>query len=390
MEGKDGATRCAGRPSKTPNLRPKEANVMTFAEARSARTHESTQVAAGLDGIVVAETRLSSVDGHRGRLIIAGHPVAELVATHRFEDAAALLLGRTALAPAIGQGRLEAFERLGSLGGALDAGTAMAGLRGAIAQLDLRDDAQTPPRLVGAVAVYTCAWARRRRGLDPVRPDPDASHASDLLRMLSGETATTSRVRALDAYLTTVSDHGMNASTFAARVVASTRGDMVSAVTAALGALAGPLHGGAPGPVLDMLDAIGTADRARAWLQAELTGGQRIMGMGHRVYRVRDPRAEVLERVVRGLDACAPERLELARAVELEAERLLGERHPGRELRANVEFYTALLLEALDVPRELFTAVFASARVAGWCAHVLEQWQNGKLIRPLSRYVGRA
>jgi citrate synthase len=182
-----------------------------------------------------------------------------------------------------------------------------------------------------------------------------------------------------------VSDHGLNASTFAARVVASTASDTVSAVVAALGALKGKLHGGAPGPVLDMLDAIDEPARARAWLEAALARGERIMGMGHRVYRVRDPRAFVLERAVAKL---APNpRLLLARAVEREARALLSARHPNRPLEANVEFYTAVLLEAVGLPRTTFTPTFAVGRTAGWCAHVAEQRRVGKLIRPRSAYV---
>src|SRR6185295_10296073 len=175
-----------------------------------------------------------------------------------------------------------------------------------------------------------------------------------------------------EAYLVTVVDHGMNASTFAARVVASTASDMVSAVVAAIGALKGKLHGGAPGPVLDMLDAVGEASRARAWIEEALGRGERIMGMGHRVYRVRDPRAFVLERAIAKLETVRPrgDRLALARAVE-----------------ANVEFYTAVLLETVGLDRSLFTPTFAAGRVAGWCAHVAEQRRVGKLIRPRSAYV---
>jgi citrate synthase len=182
----------------------------------------------------------------------------------------------------------------------------------------------------------------------------------------------------------------MNASTFTARVIASTRSDLVSAVVGAVGALKGPLHGGAPGPVLEMLDAIAEPGRAEAWLRAELAAGRRIMGMGHRVYRVRDPRAAVFERTLTGLDGAgrARERLALARAVEATAERLLAERHPARALKANVEFYTAVLLDALGLPRALFSATFAVGRAAGWAAHVLEQRAEDRLIRPRSAYVG--
>ena len=195
---------------------------------------------------------------------------------------------------------------------------------------------------------------------------------------------------ALEAYLVTMAEHGMNASTFAARVVASTGSDLVSGIVAALGALKGPLHGGAPGPVLDMLDAVGEPERAAAWLDGELQAGRRIMGMGHRVYRVRDPRAAVLEKAVEALEgggvACS--RLRLARATEEAAEELLKRRHSDRPLRANVEFYTAVLLEAVGLPRDVFTATFAVGRVVGWCAHVAEQRRTGRLIRPSARYVG--
>jgi citrate synthase len=251
------------------------------------------------------------------------------------------------------------------------------------------DEAADAVRLVAATAVVTGAWARVHADLAPMVPDEDLGHAADLSRMIRGNVADPARVRALQRYLVTVADHGMNASTFAARVVASTGSDAVSAVVAALGALKGPLHGGAPGPVLDMLDAIGEPARARDWIAAELAARRRIMGMGHRVYRVRDPRAAVLESAVSELERDASERrLALARAVEREATDLLAVRHPDRALRANVEFYTAVLLEAVGVPRSLFTAVFACSRVGGWLAHIAEQRRTGRLIRPQSRYVG--
>jgi citrate synthase len=182
----------------------------------------------------------------------------------------------------------------------------------------------------------------------------------------------------------------MNASTFTARVVASTHSDAVSAIVAALGALKGPLHGGAPGPVLAMLDAIGQPQNAAAWIARELAAGRRIMGMGHRIYRVRDPRAAVLERAVERLHAAGvvSERLALARAVETVAVASLHEHRPERRMAANVEFYTAVILDAVGLPQELFTATFAVARVAGWLAHVDEQLAHGRLIRPSSRYIG--
>jgi citrate synthase len=218
-----------------------------------------------------------------------------------------------------------------------------------------------------------------------VAPDPALGHAADYLRMTLGRAGSAGCVRALDAYLVTVIDHAMSASTFTARVIASTHADLISAVVGAVGALKGPLHGGAPGPVLDMLDAIGAPAGAEAWLLGELAAGRRIMGMGHRVYRVRDPRAAVLEQAVRPLHS---PRLELARAVEQAAAKILRDHKPDRPLAANVEFFTAVLLDAVGLPRAQFAPTFAVSRIAGWSAHVIEQHRTGRLIRPASRYVG--
>jgi citrate synthase len=200
-------------------------------------------------------------------------------------------------------------------------------------------------------------------------------------------------VSALDQYLVTVADHGLNASTFAARVVASTGAGLTSAAIAALSALKGPLHGGAPGPVLDMLDAIGAPEHAAAWLEHSLARGERLMGFGHRIYRVRDPRADALRAALQALgrQRGAPSaRLALAEVVELAALSLLRRAKPQRPLDTNVEFYTALLLEALEIPRDGFTCLFAAGRIGGWVAHAREQVLHGRLIRPQSRYVGPA
>jgi len=254
---------------------------------------------------------------------------------------------------------------------------------------DPEEDALT---LVAAVPVANGWWWAHRSGRTASDPRADLDTAADYLRMITGRGPSDAEARGMNRYLVTVSDHGMNASTFTARVIASTRSDIVSAVVGAVGALKGPLHGGAPGPVLAMLDSIGTPDAARAWLEGELDAGRRIMGMGHRVYRVRDPRAAVFERALGELEQTGSTsgRLVLARAVETEAEALLAERHPGRSLKANVEFYTAVLLEALGLPRELFPATFAAGRVAGWVGHYLEQKEEDRLIRPRSQYVGAA
>ncbi|MGB6449722.1 MAG: citrate synthase, partial [Steroidobacteraceae bacterium] len=238
---------------------------------------------------------------------------------------------------------------------------------------------------------FTAALVRLHSGNRPIAPDPSSDHVADFLRMLRGQPASRCEVAALEKYLVTVADHGLNASTFAARIVASTRAGLVSATIAALSALKGPLHGGAPGPVLDMLDAIGTAENAVPWLERALSRGERLMGFGHRIYRVRDPRADALREALRVLGAergASSARLALAEAVESAALELLRHKKPDRMLDTNVEFYTALLLEALAIPRDTYTCVFAMGRVGGWIAHAREQVLHGRLIRPQSRYVG--
>lgn len=350
----------------------------------------------GLDGVIAAETRLSMVDGVGGRLVIRGHDVESLVDGPRFETVLALLwdgllpelpstddLGR-----ALGAARETVFDRLAARLALVSDLSPMDALRALIAQLPDGDDLDTALQLVAAPAVLTSALARVCSGEAPIAPEPDREHAADMLAML-GRPADEDRTRALAAYMAVVSDHGLNASTFAARVVASTRAGLTSAVTAGLGALKGPLHGGAPGPVIDMLDAIGTADRAEAWLEAALDRGERLMGFGHRIYRVRDPRADALKRVIsERLGTASGHRIELARAVETAALGALQRRKPDRPLDVNVEFYTALLLEGLGFASEDFTCVFAAGRIAGWIAHAVEQVAGGRLIRPQSHYIG--
>jgi citrate synthase len=361
-------------------------------------------LANGLEGVIAAETLLSDVDGERGRLILVGHDVEELAGRASFAEVCALFLGGSGAEAAAGlaRGRALGFDRLSRIGDALDAADGMDALRAATAHLP---DAAPPLEIVGALATFAAAWSRRKAGQAPIPPDATLDHAADYLRMIrgaaplgpSGAAGGAERrgfkdaAKALDAYLVTVIDHGMNASTFTARVVTSTGSDLVSSVVAAIGALKGPLHGGAPGPVLDMLDAIGEPSKAEAWLEAEIAAGRRLMGMGHRIYRVRDPRAAVLERALERLEASGVKtgRLALARAVERAAEGVLARRHPDRALKANVEFYTAVLLDAVGLPRTLFSSTFAAARAAGWCAHVAEQRAHGRLIRPQSRYVGK-
>jgi citrate synthase len=351
---------------------------------------------------VVAETQLSQVDGAQGRLVVRGFDVEALAASRGFEAVAALLLegalgdaqGLAAMKRELGRARVRAHEELAAradLGATSAPDEAMVALRAGIATLSAEgSDRQVQLRMLAAVAVQAAAWHRARQGLALVTPDPERGHAEDLLRLLRGEAPSQAEAAALDAYLVTVAEHGMNASTFTARVVASTDSDAVSAVVAAIGTLKGPLHGGAPGPVLDMLDAIGRPEHAEKWLREELAAGRRIMGLGHRVYRVRDPRAAVLEGAVARLEdeGHVSPYLELARAVERFAVGVLAERYPERHLETNVEFYTAVLLDVLRIPRGLFTAVFAAARTAGWLAHIDEQRAAHRLIRPRQRYVG--
>jgi citrate synthase len=216
------------------------------------------------------------------------------------------------------------------------------------------------------------------------------THAANFLYMLTGDTPEPASVRGLETYLNTVIDHGLNASTFTGRVIISTQSDMISAIVGALGALKGPLHGGAPGPALDMVFEIGTPDNAEPYLRQKLGQGERLMGFGHRVYKVRDPRAEVLSAAAEKFYRVGGnmELYNLAHSVEQAAVRLLAEYKPGRNLQTNVEFYTALLLHGLDLPTALFTPTFAIGRVGGWTAHCFEQLETGRLIRPKAAYVG--
>ena len=286
----------------------------------------------------------------------------------------------------LGLARERAFARMRDLLPSAGRLTPLAAVRLLLAGVP--DDAEDAPLLLTAtVAVGLAAAIRIRDGKPPVAPDPRAGHAADFLRMLKGTPPAPDEAAALDTYLVTAADHGLNASTFTARVAASTRASLTDAVTAALCALKGPLHGGAPGPVLDMLDAIGPAENAEAWLDAAVMRGDRLMGFGHRVYRVQDPRSDVVKAVVERLNRDVG-RLRYAEAVEQAALAVLVKRKPNRSLQTNLEFYTALLLEALGIPRDAFTGVFAVARVVGWIAHALEQQAGGRLIRPQSDYVG--
>jgi citrate synthase len=361
----------------------------------------------GLVGVIAAKTRLSEVDGTAGRLTIAGYPVEEFASKATFEEVAYLLW----------KDELPSSSRLSAFRAAMAAEqklapvtlevlkaaaeqeiTPMTALRMAAGTLDLRQaQGKTPDGIplenIAVMARFPVIVATYWRLLNEqpvIEPRADLSVTANYLYMISGEEPSEERVRGLDTYLCCVVDHGLNASTFTARVITSTGSDLTSALVGAIGALKGPLHGGAPGPALDMVFEIGDADRAEAYLRAKLDRHERLMGFGHRIYRVRDPRVEVLSAAAKRLyERDGDMRLyNLTGGVEKVAVRLLTEYYPQRSLKTNVEFYTALLLHGLGMPQELFTPTFAISRAAGWIAHCQEQRLDSRIIRPESDYIG--
>ncbi|GGB40891.1 citrate synthase/methylcitrate synthase [Roseibium aquae] len=350
-----------------------------------------TPASPGLDGIIVATTRLSEVRGKEGHLILAGRAIEDLAGFVSFEEGVRHLWKETAL-PAgptlfrdLAAARQAAWTAIPAMA-ALRSRSPILLLQTGLAGIQVPDVLHPAIAMTAAFPVLVAAAARLAEGQQPIPPDPGLGSAHDFLRMLDGTTPPMWKVEALNRYLVTIIDHGLNASTFAARVIASTQAGFQDAVIGGLAALKGPLHGGAPGPVLDMLDAIGTSGHPKQWIEAELAAGHRLMGFGHRIYRARDPRADVLKEGVRRLPKT--ERLALAEVVETAALAALRNRKPDRPLETNVEFYTAILLDGIGLERTLFTPVFAMGRVAGWCAHAAEQQAEGKLIRPKSLYAG--
>ena len=345
----------------------------------------------GLEGVVVAETVMSHADGEKGELWIRGHTLPELIAAHGYEGTVAILwqgfagegLSRASVARDLGAARSLAFSRLRVW---LEEGaTRPSGEAVRLALAALPEDSE-PAAILGVLPVAVAAWLRRARAEPPAAPDPGLGTAADLLRMIAGAPADPRRAEALDAYFTTVIENGLNASSFAARVIASTRASLVSAVLGAYCAFSGALHGGAPGPTLDMLDEIERAPDRDAWFEAKLAAGERLMGFGHRVFAGGDPRSKALEAALRRLGR--DDRLAFAADVEGRAAAAFARLRPGRELKPNVEIRAALLLDAVGLPRDAFTPVFALARAAGWLAHAMEQRQTARYIRPASVYVG--
>lgn len=367
----------------------------------------------GLMNVAVADTTIGAVHGREGFYQYRQHSAIDLAQRVGFEevwhllvigalpDAAELARFRDATAEA---SVLPERTRRALLYLARDAGRdadPVALLKAAYPlvarDLDLRPvyDATPEERRRDAVTLAALTPTilthvyRASRGIPEEARIEQAGVVGAYLAAVSGRAPSERHVAALSAYLIAVMDHGFNASTFTARVIASTGADVASCLAGALGSLTGPLHGGAPSRALDALDSVGRADRIESWIHAELDAGRRLMGFGHAVYRTADPRSVMLRRVAQDLaEHAEDDRVQRALAFEATAERVLDERKPGRGLHANVEFYAAVVMEAVGVPRDMFTATFAVARVIGWTAHVLEQAADTKIIRPSSRYVG--
>jgi len=355
--------------------------------------------AKGLEGIIIDDSAICKIDGSQGRLIYRGYDIHDLASSLAFEEVAYLLWN----------GNLPNSEQLRQLNDELvHQRTIPEKLKSAIRDLPATSNAldvlrtaisilgaEKPlkkPDLTEAIAIsakiptINAAFDRMRNGRETIEPRDDLNHAANYLYMLTGRDPDPIKVDALNKYLILLADHGMNSSTFTARIVASTWSDAYSAVVAAICALKGPLHGGAPAPVLRMLQEIGSPDRAEEWIRNELKSDRRLMGFGHRIYRTTDPRAEIL----RGIgEKSAPKNLiELAEKVEQTGIRILQEYRPQRKLYANVEFYSAVVMHSVDLPSDLFTATFAASRSIGWTANILEQVTNNRLIRPETEYTG--
>ncbi|MFB6653536.1 citrate synthase/methylcitrate synthase [Streptomyces microflavus] len=368
----------------------------------------TSAVPRGLAGVVVTDTALGDVRGREGFYHYRQYSAIELAQTRSFEDVWYLMFhgelpGRAAAAdfaartaslrtlPAEVRKALPAIARAGAVSGPL------AGLRTALSLLgastgyrpvyDLDADRRRADALAACAAVPTILTALQRlgQGLHPVEPREDLPYAANYLYMLTGSEPEPDRVRAVEQYLISTVDHGFNASTFTARVVASTGADLAACLVAAVGALSGPLHGGAPSRALDTLDAIGTPDRIDGWIREQVLSGRRIMGFGHPVYRTEDPRSRMLKSIAQSFGGPL---VDFAVEVEQQVEAILAELKPGRELHTNVEFYAGVVMELCGLPRAMFTPTFCAARVIGWSANILEQAEDSKIIRPAARYVG--
>jgi citrate synthase len=363
---------------------------------------------AGLEGVVVAHTGIGDVRGLEGFYHYRQYDAVELNRQRSLEDVWHLFFRghlpsraeREAFAAEISVHRVlpddvvpalrtlaatEPFEPMTALRTAISFVAQRSGFRSwlDISPEQLYDNAM---QVAAQTPVLLAALHRLRRGLEPLTPDPALSATANYLYLLSGERPDAQRAWALERYLISTIDHGFNSSTFTARVIASTGADLGAAVVGAMGALSGPLHGGAPARVLEMLDDIGSPDRAEAWVRDTVARGGRIMGFGHRVYKGKDPRSALLREVATTVGGPTAE---FATSVEDTIVDVLAETKPGRALNANVEFYAGVVMDACGIPRDMFTPTFASSRVIGWCTHVLEQVSGNRLIRPAARYDGQ-
>jgi len=352
----------------------------------------------GLEGIVASQTAISMVDGQNGRLVYQGYVIADLAEQMSFEEVAFLLWeGRLPTRAELDALSLElaghrALTQAANI--ALDAlppdTDPMDVLRSVVSVqgVEHRLARPTVPLAIHATASFPTILAMfycRQLGLEPIQSRSDLGHAANYLYMMNGKESSPDIVQALNTYLVLLADHGMNASTFTARVIASTESDLTSALVGAIGALKGPAHGGAPSAVIEQLEVIGAAPDAETHMRDMRKRKDKFMGFGHRVYRVYDPRAKILKEMCRRMN---PKFYALATRVEEIALRILHEEHPERPQSTNVEFYSAGVLQAIGLPKEYFTPTFAAARVAGWSAHVLEQAAHNRIIRPQSEYIG--
>ena len=358
-------------------------------------TADTRPYSPGLEGVVAGETSLSFIDGGAGRLLYRGYPIGELV-KHGSYAAVTELLWTDEWNPSAKLPCLPVPDAVMSALRALPADARpMDALRTAVSVWGAVTNPAWPPTPEQARALTAfspsalAAFARLRQGLEPVTPDPDLDLVPGFLYQLNGVKPEAEAARALDAYFIVGAEHGFNASTFTARVVTSTRSDIASAVAGAIGAMKGPLHGGAPSEVVEQIHEVGSPERAEAWVREAVENGTRLMGFGHRVYRAYDPRAAALREVAESMER-KPEWLALAIAVEDVALRVLAEKHPERALKTNVEYYAAPVLMGVGLKPDLFPAAFALARHAGWTAHAIEQGANNRLIRPDMRYIGSA
>ena len=368
---------------------------MTDGRAAGTLSAEPKAYSPGLEGVVAAQTALSLVDGERGVLLYRGYRIGDLVERGTFPAVANLLwtgewdpvaeLGTMPMPKAV----LAALRALPASARPMDALRTAVSVWGTTQTLDWPPTAEHARALTAFSPSALAAFARLRQGLQPVEPDPSLPLATGFLYQLTGQLPDDGTARALDAYFVVGAEHGLNASTFAARVITSTRSDIASAINGAIGAMKGPLHGGAPAEVVEQIHQVGSPEHAEQWVREALDRGERLMGFGHRVYRTYDPRAKALRRVAESM-AHKPDWLELAIKVEDVALRVLAERHPERPLKTNVEYYAAAVLQGIGLSPDLFPAAFALGRHAGWTAHVIEQAEGNRLIRPDAIYVGPA